>query len=550
MEKEKIELVLERFYHFESARANEVYLKQPIDGKWIDMTWAEVGKEVRTLAARIKAMNLPEKSCIALMSKNCAHWIISDLAILMSGHISVPLYPTLQADTVEYILEHCDAKLLIVGKLDEWEKQKAGVADKYPTFSFPMWHNSGTQTWEEFIGDTKPMEENYHAKPDELSTIIYTSGTTGKPKGVVHTFESMCVQIHHAIKEFNLTSSDRFFSYLPLSHVAERILIELGSVYGGGTVSFAESLDTFKDNLVETRPTLFLAVPRIWLKFQQGILQKLPQKKLDLLLKIPVLNNIIRKKVLTGLGLDQTKYCFTGAAAISKDLLVWFDKLGIVIHDVYGMTENFAITTLNHPGKVRYGTAGTAFGENEVKIADNGEILTRSRANMVGYYKMDEETKKTIDSEGFLHTGDKGQFSSDGFLSITGRVKDLFKTSKGKYVAPNAIESHFVMCDLVEQVCVIGDGLPQPLGLVVLAEHAQKMDRKDVDTRLSELLSEVNKRVENFERLKNLVVLNDEWSVDTGILTPTLKIKRNIVEEKYNPMVPTWFESSTTVVFQ
>jgi long-chain acyl-CoA synthetase len=546
----KTDLVLEKFYHFEKTRANEVYLKQPLDGKWVEFTWSEAGTEARKLAQKIKDMNLEPKSCIALLSKNCAHWIISDLAILMSGHISVPLYPTLHKDTIEYVLDHCDAKLVIVGKLDDWEKQKAGISDKYTKVSFPMWQNSDTQTWNSFIGDTKPMTENYNAKPEEISTMIYTSGTTGKPKGVVHTFESMSLPMANALKVFDMNSNDRFFSYLPLAHVAERLLIEIGSIFTGGTVSFAESLDTFKDNLVATRPTLFLAVPRIWSKFQQGILHKLPQKKLNLLLSIPIIGGLIKKKVCTGLGLDQVKYCFTGAAAISPDILSWFNKLGIEIQDVYGMTENFGITTMNHPGKIRIGTAGTKFGStSETKIGDNGEILTRSPANMQCYYKNPEESAQTIDSDGWLHTGDKGQISSDGYLSITGRVKDLFKTSKGKYVAPNAIESHFAMCELVEQVCVVGDGMPQPLGLVVLSDFGKNSSKDELSSALNILFKEVNGKIENFERLKNLVVLDDEWSVDTGILTPTLKIKRNVVEDKYAPKVEGWYESSDVILY-
>ncbi len=542
----RVDLVLEKFYQFEKERANEVYLKQPLDGKWVDLTWKQVGLEARKMAQKIKDMNFPEKSCIALFSKNCAHWIISDLAILMSGHISVPLYPTLNPDTIEYVLEHCDAKLVIVGKLDEWEKQKAGVPNKYPKVCFPHWKNSDCVIWDEFIGNTKPMGENYIPNKDELATIIYTSGTTGKPKGVVHTFESMSIQMNNAIKVFHLDTKDRFFSYLPLSHVAERLLVELGSIFSGGTVSFAESLETFKDNLVETKPTIFLAVPRIWSKFQQGILHKLPQKKLNMLLSIPIIGMLIKNKVKKGLGLDQAKYCLTGAAAISKDLLVWFDKLGIKIYEAYGMTENFALTTLSIPGKIKYGTTGVPFS-GEVKIDEKGEILYKGIANMQGYFKNPEATSEAIDSDGWLHSGDKGQLSSDGFLSITGRVKDLFKTSKGKYVAPNAIEGHFALCELVEQVCVVGSGMPQPFGLVTLSEACSRVTTDELNKRLETLYNEVNGKIESFEKLKNLVILKDDWSIDSGILTPTLKIKRNVVEDKYNHLFHTWYESKTTI---
>lgn len=550
MSKVKVELILEKFYHYEKTQADKVFLKQPVDGTWHNLTWKQVGQEARKLAQKIRDMNFPAGSCIGLLSKNCAHWMISDLAILMAGHISVPLYPTLHKDTISYILDHCDAKLCIVGKLDDWPAQKDGVPADMPKVCFPFWKNEGCTSWDEFIGDTKPMEGEHRPDPKDISTMIYTSGTTGKPKGVVHTYESMCYQINIAVKVFDLNSTDRFFSYLPLAHVAERLLVELGSIYGGATVSFAESLDTFAKNLAETKPTIFLAVPRIWLKFQQGILGKLPQKKLDLFLKVPILSGFIKNKIISGLGLSDVRYTFTGAAAISHDLLLWFDKLGITIQDCYGMTENFAVTTINQPGKVRYGTAGTRFGPDaEVKIAETGEILTRSPAVMVEYYKRPDATAETVDSDGWLHTGDKGEFSDDGYLKITGRVKDLFKTSKGKYVAPTAIEGHFSMCDLLDQVCVVGDGLPQPLALAVLSEEGKKVSKAELTEQLTEFTNQVNTKIENFERLNNMVIVSDEWSIETGLMTPTLKLKRNLVEDKYKANFESWYNTKEFVQY-
>jgi long-subunit acyl-CoA synthetase (AMP-forming) len=231
-------------------------------------------------------MNLPPKSNIAILSKNCAHWIITDLAIWMAGHVSVPLYPTLSAETIQYVLEHSEAKLIFIGKLDSWKSQKSGVPDSIKKVQYPFWKNEGCISWEEFLGNNPPLKENIKANPQDICTIIYTSGTTGNPKGVVHSFNSATTHIRQALTKLKLTQEDRFFSYLPLSHVAERLLVEMGSLYSGGTVYFAESLDSFKENLVYSKPTIFLAVPRIWLKFQQGILGKLNQKKLNLAYKI------------------------------------------------------------------------------------------------------------------------------------------------------------------------------------------------------------------------------------------------------------------------
>lgn len=542
-------LPLQSFLQFEQSAKDKVYLKQPYQGKWIDFTWGEVGKQARTLAAAIKKMDLPERSCIAILSKNCAHWMITDLAIWMAGHISVPIYPTLNAESINYILEHCEAKLAFIGKLDDWTPQRPGIPEGVKMVQFPYWDNADCTSWEEFTNGHEPLAEVYDCKEDDLSTIIYTSGTTGKPKGVMHTFKSSSSHIKQAMTKLHLDGNDRFFSYLPLSHVAERLLVEMGSLYSGGTIYFAESLDTFKDNLAFCKPTVFLAVPRIWLKFQQGILHSMPQKKLNFLLKIPILNNIIRKKIQAALGLDQYRFCITGAAAISKELLEWFDKLGIKILEAYGMTENFGVSNLALPGATRYGTVGKVFTpKTEVKISEAGEVLARSDANMVGYYKNEEKTKEAIDSEGWLHTGDQGEFDKDGFLKITGRMKDAFKTSKGKYVTPTKVEGHFEMCEFVEQVCVMGTGLPQPVALVVLSEIGLKATQEQVNQEMSEMINHVNSVVDNFERLSHVIIVKDEWSIDTGLVTPTLKLKRNIVEQKYSPLLDKWIKTDSKIV--
>lgn len=542
-------LPLQSFLQFEQSAKDKVYLKQPYQGKWIDFTWGEVGKQARTLAAAIKKMDLPERSCIAILSKNCAHWMITDLAIWMAGHISVPIYPTLNAESINYILEHCEAKLAFIGKLDDWTPQRPGIPEGVKMVQFPYWDNADCTSWEEFTNGHEPLAEVYDCKEDDLSTIIYTSGTTGRPKGVMHTFKSSSSHIKQAMTKLHLDGNDRFFSYLPLSHVAERLLVEMGSLYSGGTIYFAESLDTFKDNLAFCKPTVFLAVPRIWLKFQQGILHSMPQKKLNFLLKIPILNNIIRKKIQAALGLDQYRFCITGAAAISKELLEWFDKLGIKILEAYGMTENFGVSNLALPGATRYGTVGKVFTPNtEVKISEAGEVLARSDANMVGYYKNEEKTKEAIDSEGWLHTGDQGEFDKDGFLKITGRMKDAFKTSKGKYVTPTKVEGHFEMCEFVEQVCVMGTGLPQPVALVVLSEIGLKATEEQVNQEMSEMIKHVNSVVDNFERLSHVIIVKDEWSIDTGLVTPTLKLKRNIVEQKYSPLLDKWIKTDSKIV--
>lgn len=542
-------LPLDMFYQFEKEVPDKKYLRQPIDGKWVEYSWKEVGLEARRLATAFEKLNLPPQSCIAILSKNCAHWIISDLAIWMAGHISVPLYPTLNSESIEYILNHCEAKILIAGKLDEWDSQKGGVPAGTKVISFPFWQNNQTISWKDFVNDSAPKITNHITKPEEISTIIYTSGTTGRPKGAVHTFNSLSAHARLAIKMVNLGNDDRFFSYLPLSHVAERLLIELGSLYCGGNVSFAESIESFKRNMKEVRPTIFLAVPRIWLKFQQGILHKMPQQKLSIMLSIPILSHFVKKKIKKEMGLDMVRFSFCGAAAISKDLLQWFDKLGIQIHEVYGMTENFGITSFNLPGKVRFGTVGQIWGNTKVMISSEGEILSKSEANMLGYYKQPEQTAEMIDENGWLHTGDKGELGTDGYLRITGRIKDLFKTTKGKYVSPSQLEEFFITSPLVEQVCVLGSGLPQPIALIILSEIGKNSEVKYIKDNISELMKFVNQKVDAHERLDHTVVLKDDWSIESGILTPTLKLKRNVIEKMYEPKMGIWTRTREFVIF-
>ncbi len=546
---DSINLPLDRFVHFEKTSPNAVLFKQPLDGQWHDMTWAQAGQEIRRMAQALIEMNLPEKSKIAILSKNCSHWIMADLAIWMAGHVSVPIYPTLTSESIQEILTHSEAKLLFAGKLDEWEKQKVSLKNDIPWIHFPHWKNSDCQNWDDFCKGRSVFNGNTDRDPKELCTIIYTSGTTGVPKGVMHTFESFACPIVTAMKLLELNQKEKFFSYLPLAHVAERLIIEIAVLYSGGSVSFAESLDTFPQNLAETSPTIFLAVPRIWTKFQMGILGKMPQKKLDTLLKIPLLNCLIKKKIKKALGLSKCRIAVSGAAPISMDLLQWWKKLGIEIHEAYGMSENFCYGTINFPGKVKFGTVGQTWPDAETKIKANGEILLRSKANMLGYYKDPEQTAEVLDDEGWIHTGDQGELDSEGYLKITGRVKELFKTAKGKYVAPTPIEKLFTRSTHIEQVCVMGSGYPQPMALVVLSEGALKEDQKMIDKLFHDLLEEINNDLESFEKLSHITVVNDEWSTESGILTPTMKIKRNAIEKKYNPKLDSWYETKVKIIW-
>jgi long-subunit acyl-CoA synthetase (AMP-forming) len=549
-------LPLDMVYHWEKSKANSVYMTQPIGGgKTVDYTWGRAVDEARRMASYLKSLNLPEKSRIGLISKNCAHWIMTDWAIWMAGHISVPLYPTLNADTVNYILNHAECEVVFVGKLDDWDMMKPGVPDSVRCISFPLSPPNDFETWDDIVAKYPPLEENVQRDADELATIVYTSGSTGKPKGVMLSFFNMAYAAEGGMEVLGVGSEERMLSYLPLAHVFERTFVELASLYAGFHLYFAESLDTFVEDLRRAQPTLFLSVPRLWVKFQHGVLQKLPKKKLDRLLKIPVVNKLIKKKILKGLGLDKVKLAGSGSAPLASDVLDWYRNLGLELLEGYGMSENFAYSHMSKPGRSRTGYVGESAPGVETRISPEGEIQIKSPATMMGYYKDEEKTRETFTEDGFLKTGDKGEIDEMGRLKITGRIKEIFKTSKGKYIAPAPIENRLMSHDAIEMVCVSGANQTQPFALIMLGEEvrpkmADEAFRQEIEESFKKLIADVNKTVDPHEQLAFVTVVSDEWSIENSFLTPTMKLKRNVVEDAYQQEVDSWYARRQPVIWQ
>ena len=550
----KNKLPLEMIYHWETAKAEDIYMTQPTGGgQVVDYTWRRAVGEARRMASYLKSLNLPAGSRIGIMSKNCAHWIMSDWAIWMAGHVSVPLYPTLNADTVRYTIEHSGLEVLFVGKLDDWETMKPGVPENVLCLSYPLSPKNDFKSWDDIVSKFPPLEENIERDPKELATLVYTSGSTGRPKGVMLDFASLGYAAAGGIDALEVTPNERMLSYLPLSHVFERFVVELGSMHSGFRLYFAESLDTFVNDLKRAQPTLFLAVPRIWTKFQHGVFEKMPQKKLQKLLRIPVLNRVIKKKILTNLGLQHVKFAGSGSAPLSHDILDWYR--GLELLEGYGMSENFAYSHMTKPGRARTGYVGEALPGVEVKISDIGEVLVKSPATMNGYYKDEEKTRETFSEDGFLRTGDKGEIDELGRLKLTGRIKEIFKTSKGKYVAPAPIENRLMSHPDIEMVCVSGANYPQPHCLVMLSEEAQRKTadeafRKELETSFASLLKDVNQAVDPHEQLKFIAVVKDEWNIENDFLTPTMKLKRNVVEDAYKRDLDSWYEQRQSVIWE
>jgi len=549
-------LTLDDAYHWESTAPDRIWLTQPIgDGKVETYTWAQAMDQVRRMAAHLQSLGLEPGSHIGLISKNCAHFILADLAIWMAGHVSVALYPTLNADTIEYILDHSESKLLLVGKLDGWAEIEKGIPKEMPCISLPLAPPNDYETWDAITARTEPLHGNPRVKAEDPAIIVYTSGSTGRPKGVMHSFGAIAASVDGAETIFQATEADRMLSYLPLAHVFERFCVETQALRSGMQLFFAESLNTFVADLNRAQPTIFVSVPRLWLKFQLGVFQKMPPEKLARLIRIPLLNRVVKKKILTGLGLQNVRLAASGSAPIPPDLIQWYRDLGLELLEGYGMSEDFAYSHATIPGKGRVGYVGSPMPGVDVKISDEGEILIKSPGNMMGYYKEPEMTAECYTEDGYFRTGDRGERDEEGRLKITGRVKELFKTSKGKYVAPAPIENLLNNHSEVELCCVTGSGNPQPYALILPAEELRPKlkdpaERARFEGELSALLDSVNKEVEAFERLQFLVVVKDPWIIENGFLTPTMKIKRSKIEDTYSPMSEGWYDAGKRIVWE
>ena len=550
-------LALQRLYQWEQTTPDKTVFTQPMGGGVVrEWTWKQAVEEVRRMAAYLKGLNLEPGTRIALLAKNSAHWMMADWAIWMAGHVSVPLYPTLAANTVRQILDHSESKLLFVGKLDVWNDMKAGVPEGLPMITLPLAPKvDAAKSWDALIAGTAPLADSPVRPADELCTLIYTSGTTGMPKGVMQTFGTFAWSITSGLKRVPLDQNGRVLSFLPLAHVAERMVVEHGLLATGMHVFFAESLETFVSDIQRARPTVFFAVPRLWVKFQQGVQAKMPPEKMAMLLKIPILRGIVKKKVLAGLGLDQVFWAAGGAAPMPPSVLDWYRSLGLDIVEVYGMTENCGLSHSTVLGKPRPGSVGTTYDGVQCRIdPGNGEIQVKGECVMLGYYKNPEVTAATFTDDGWLKTGDKGAIDSAGDLRITGRVKDLFKTGKGKYVAPAPIENKLATHPAIEACCVTGANLGQPLALLMLnpeaaAKARDAAGRSALEASLAEHLKAVNAQLDPHEQMECLVVTADPWSVENDILTPTMKVKRNKIEDLFAQNYERWATARKKVVW-
>jgi len=553
-------LILDYVYEHEQQLADRVLLTQPVGGGQVeDYTWARVMDEARRMAEHLVSHGIQPGDRVAILSKNCAHFFMAELAIWMAGGTTVAIFPTERAETIRFVLQHSEARLLFVGKLDDWPAQQPGVDATLPRIAFPLAPENDFDGWDEIVAGTEPLVDPRKRGADDLAMLIYTSGSTGTPKGVMLNFRAVSVAAENIAGQLRAQLGDsapmRVLSYLPLAHSMERAWVLSPALVDGRIhVYFTEKLDTFIADLRRARPTLFISVPRLWLKFQQGVFAKMPPRKLDLLLRVPVLGRRVGHKVLAGLGLDEVVFAGSGSAPIPAELISWYRRLGLDLVEGYGMTEDFAYSHFSTRDKSAPGYVGVPCPGVEVMVSPEGELLIKSPGQMSGYFKQPELTAESFTADGFFRTGDLCERRPDGLLKITGRVKELFKTSKGKFIAPVPVENQLNAHPMIEMAMVSGVGQPAPFGLVVLDENLRgKRDapavRAQVEAALEALLAEVNATLPEYQRLRMLVIAREPWSIENGCLTPTMKLKRASVEDSVAGDLERWYRAKQRVIW-
>lgn len=529
------------------------WLHQPIDGKERILTWGEALSQVQRMAGALRAKGYPPGSRIAISGRNTAHWFLADLAIAMAGHVTVGLYPKQSAKITRYVFEHAEIRAIFVGPALDLDELLATIPPGVPRWSLPY---PGVpeldHDWDAMLEGQAPYT-GYRVPPSaQMMLLVYTSGTSGFPKAVMLTagnvqFTSERLLRHVLLPHgFRTDGSEHLFSYLPLAHFFERLVCEGGSLIIGAQVHFLENLEAFADTLARVEPTMFCGVPLVFNRIRSGVLKRLPQRTLDRLLRIPFVRGYLKGSIRRKIGLRRAKFILSGSAPIAPSLLEWYERLGIRVLNGCAPTEAFAYIAVNCNWANRVGSTGKLLPDAEVRLGDDGEILVRHPGVMLGYFKDEPATRQAFTDDGFLCTGDKGRFDADGYLYVIGRTKEIFKTMKGKYVAPAPIEEALRTPD-VETCCLVGPGVPQPILLVSLAAEASRRPREEIQRDLLASMRRVNEALDSNEQVGKIVVVATPWTIDSGLLTPTMKVRREPVQQRYADLIER--ESASRDVF-
>lgn len=516
--------------HWADQRGEKIWMRDLREEGSEDFSWAESRRQINLAAAALEA-RFGSGVSMVLLSRNRPHWFLADLAIIRSGNVTVSMFTTLPAATAEYIADFTDTKVIFVGETANWDAVRGVLPDGVTIVSLPGTEVEGAHlSWDQLLEEGEGREISYQCKSDDMMSLVFTSGTTGMPKGVIQTHDSNVIPIRRFIREFGLRDQPRYFSYLPLSHIAERQIVEYSSLFCCGEVNFNESLETILRDLQRTRPHMFFGPPRIWEQFQQAVIGKFGgQEALESALKDDA--ESLGKLVLDTMGLGEVEYCLTAAAPTPPPLIHWWDSLGLTLMEGFGQTEAMGLI-VSGPNSRRIGSIGKPVGEVEYKLTEESELAVRADGCTPGYYKQADKTAELV-QDGWLHTGDKARVDEDGFIYITGRVKDYFKTIQGKFVAPPPIEGQFAENKHIEQQCLMGRGFSKTVMVAVLSEAAKQTDRDEVEASIRETVAEINDSVEKHARIGAVIVSAEPWSIENEVLTPTLKIRRDRVDERF-----------------
>ncbi len=607
--------IVERFWERVGSTPEKVALRHKVGGEWKDITWRDYGLNVRRVGKALMAQGVGHSDKMALLSGNRPEWHIADIGCLSIGAATAPIYITNSPDQVAHVISDSDSKVTIVENHDQLDKvlkvrsdlpklKKVVVLSGYDGSA----DKNFVMTWEDFLaaGDAITDEAYDDAaeavKPEDLATFVYTSGTTGNPKGVMLTHANIWWTATHSDAHIPLGEADngRALSYLPLSHIAERMISHLLQIYYGTQTWFAESLDQLIPNLQECKPTYFFGVPRVWEKFYAGVQakmaaadpndrkSKLAKKAIGLGRKIteleqeavarggtmadakvPVamkmqhaaLDKLVLHKIRAAFGLEECTLALSAAAPLSPDLIWFFHSIGVKIAEGYGQSEDNGPTSWNPPKAIKIGTVGTPFPDLEVKLAPDGEILIRGGNVMAGYYKDAKATQETIDQEGWLHSGDVGEFDEHNYLKITDRKKDLIITAGGKNIAPQEIEGRIKHSHaLVSQAVVIGDRRPFLTAIITLDEEKAPGWAKEqgIEGSIAEIannertikeiegaLNEVNSGLAKVEGVKKFRILERDFLQEENEITPTMKVKRKAINELYGDLIEDMYKKDS-----
>ena len=525
-----LETLPEILDHWADTRGDKIWLRDLKEDGSDDYSWAEARRQVKAVAAALEA-RFGTGNNMVLLSRNRPHWFLADLAIISSGNVTVSMFTTLTPATAEYIADFTDARAIFVGESPNWEAVRAVLPADITVVTLPGVEIDGEHlTWEQLLEEGEGKVPQHGCAPHDVMSLVFTSGTTGLPKGVIQTHASNIVPIRRTISAFGLRDEPRYFSYLPLSHIAERQIVEYASLFSCGEVNFNESLETLLRDLQRTKPHMFFGPPRIWEQFQQAVIGKFGgQEALESALeKDPVGTG---KLILDTLGLGEVEFCLTAAAPTPPPLIHWWHSLGLMLLEGFGQTEAMGLI-VSSPQERRVGSIGKPVPGVEYKLTEEGELCVRADGCTPGYYKQPEKTAELI-QDGWLHTGDKARVDEDGFIYITGRVKDYFKTIQGKFVAPPPIEGQFAENPYIEQQCLMGRGLSKTVMAAVLTEAAAAKPRETIEASIRDTVGKINESVEKHARIGAVIITREPWSIENEVLTPTLKIRRDKVDERF-----------------